>query len=220
MAVAKIVREEPVRENPHLVALNEATRTLVLGDFATDTACRYSFIWERHGPGFRQESCKLLEAIGHALSMKIVCILGWKHDVSGPLKGRSRHLISVLEKSSWQVHAEPGIGIAVADVASSALGQSLAFAATVGCGSFVAFGDWGASDVWTRPPFRNTMEFFCWNHNLAPSKEFIESLGAYSGNVAYRVVDDQQPPTVVLLTSQPAGEALLDLVQPVPAHPG
>ena len=215
MAVTRFVREEPLRENPYLTALDEAKRTLVLADFSMGTACRYSFVWGRHGSGFQHESSKLLQDIGNALSMKTLCILGWKHDPSGVLKGRSRHVASVLKNAGWRVHAEPGIGVAVADVTSD-LARALDLARAMDCGSFIAFGDWSASDVWIRPPFRNTVEFFCWSHRLAPSREFVESLTLYSGAVAYRMEDDQQPPAVVLLTSQPVGDALLDLVQPNP----
>jgi hypothetical protein len=213
MSAPNLVLEEPVRPNMTITALDEASQRLTLADFSLTSVCRYSFVWARGDRGFQNASASLLVSLAKIRPKAMQLVVGWRHEVRGPFRMRHAQLRAYLVKSGWHVHLEDQLGIGVLNLAPSHLHQTVASVEARDVGWFAALGGWATPEQLSVPPFRRTVDFFCWNHQLAPSKEFLNALPPYSGDIAYRSVGDDRLPTVVLVTSEPMGDAIVKQIE-------
>lgn len=205
-----VVSEEPVRSNSNITSLDERSQRLLLAEFSVENVCRYSLVWERAASVFDDESLGVLVALAEILSVPTHFVVGWKHQADGPLRIRHLQLRSFLTKTGWLVHTENRIGLAGLETAPGSLADIYRAIASRDVGWFLAFGDWASVTTLVQPPFRNTIEFFCWNHRLAPSLQFLNGVGVCSGAVAYRTAGDDQKPAVHLVTCRRVGQALAE----------
>lgn len=198
----RLICEEPIRPNPFVTSLDEASQRLVLAEFSIESVCRYTLVWERGAAAFPDDAITALASLADVVALPMHLVIGWRQDESGHQRGRHRNLVAALRKTGWEVRADIGLGLGVLATDSVKLAGVHETVRNRGVGWCLILGDGLKLDGLFAAPFRKTMEFFCWNHRLAPSSQFIRGLGDCGSAIGYCVSGDDRLPAVYLLSRE------------------
>ncbi len=218
-------KEEPLRPNGYLYAVDEATGRIVLSKFANSHLNRYYFLFKfnpSHGKQkdqFAEPIAQLLEAIAQETALPATWVAAWD-DASGDLHTpiRSKVAASQRRKQGYSIFVEPEaepkpqLSLVTKPTLSVATKAADTFRGLDGkpfdCygifnGQFLVLGKPPALETFVSGNIRATMDTLASRRKLSPSEKFLTLIEDRKLSLIYQEYDIYENGYFVLIVVAP-----------------